>query len=509
MKIEINKILIANRSEIASRIIYACKALDIKTVAIYTPEDKHSHYVYQADEVYPLSLEGAEGHLNQNEILKIAKTCKADAIHPGYGFLAENSEFAKKVISADFTWIGPSPENIKYMGDKIQARNLMQKAGVPIIPGFHCKSDTNLQTMKDEAKRIGYPVLLKAALGGGGKAIRKIEDESNFDSTLEIVNLEAKNFFGSSEVFIEKYISQSRHIEVQIAGDGEDFVHLFERECSIQRRHQKVIEETPCTFISQHTLNRMYKTAISVVKSIAYKNIGTVEFILDPDENFYFLEMNTRLQVEHPITELTTGIDLVTLQINIAKSKKLPISQSNITKQGHAIECRILAEDPANNFAPSTGKIVNLNLPSGPFIRHDHILEEGQEVQPFFDPMLSKLIAFGQDRNAAKQNMLKALDEFNISQIKTNIDFLKHLLKSEEFATGNIHTSSLNSEHSSLRKSFSQKNISSIKKDTELEAEDVALIAALLTSKQLLNSKNLPQKQNTQKLSNWRRSTWK
>jgi acetyl-CoA carboxylase, biotin carboxylase subunit len=496
------KILIANRSEIASRIIKACKALDIETVAIYTPEDQLSKYVYEASEAFPLSLSGIAGYMNQDEILKIAHTCQSDAIHPGYGFLAEMSEFSQKVIAANLVWIGPSPKSIKLMGNKIEARTLMQNTNVPIIPGYHCNSNYKSRAKK-EACKIGYPVLLKAALGGGGKAIRKINNESEFEQTWDIVNLETKKFFDSSEIFLEKYIENARHIEVQIAADGKNFIHLFERECSIQRRHQKIIEECPCNFVKKETLSAMYEIAIKAAKSINYKNIGTVEFILDSNDNFYFLEMNTRLQVEHPISELTTGIDLVKLQIEIAQTNHLALCQEDITRNGHAIECRILAEDPANNFIPCCGKIQNLNLPTNPFIRHDHILEEDLQIQPFFDPMISKLISFGKNRETAQLNMISALGEFNISNIKTNISFLKYLLESPQFQNGQFHTASLNNSNDPLRKNFLEE-----KNNNESSEENVmAAIAATLIFEKLNENNKTNNKQ--QQNNSWKETTWR
>ena len=493
---KIKKILIANRSEIAARILFTCKVLGIKTVAIYSQEDQFALYVYQANHAYSLKGFGPVAYLNQEKIIKIALKAKVDAIHPGYGFLAENSQFAQKVIDAGIIWIGPTPQNIKLMADKIVARNIMQKADVPVIPG-HFVSHNNLNSAKEIAQNIGFPLMLKDPLAGGGKAMRKVNNLDELKNALERIKSESTKLTGSNQILLEKYIQKGRHIEIQIVGDGKNFIHLYERECSIQRRHQKIIEETPCNFINKKILEKIYEIAIFTAKTINYQNIGTVEFIVTPDQKFYFLEMNTRLQVEHSVTELTTGIDLVSLQIEIAKSGKLPFAQKEISRQNHAIECRIYSEDPQNNFAPSTGTIQNLQLPAGPFIRHDHDLQENQKITPLFDPMLSKITTWGKNRNIAIKTMIQALEQLNIYGIKTNIKFLKKILNSQEFLKGDIHIQLLNN------KNFIKKLLLKNSEPT------IALIAAALftqipvPAKKANNIKYIPI--NT----NWKNQKWR
>jgi acetyl-CoA carboxylase, biotin carboxylase subunit len=489
---KIKKILIVNRSEIASRINFTCQSLGIETTSIYAPEDKFASYIYETNKNHSLSGNGGSAYLNQDEIIKIALKEKVDAIHPGYGFLAENAQFAQRVIDAGIIWIGPNPQSISLMGNKIQAREIMQKAGVPVVPGFFIKHSEQ-EKAKIIAYKIGYPILLKDPLGGGGKAIRKVETESEFDNAFQRVISEAKKFTDSNQILLEKYIEKGKHVEIQVAGANKNFIHLYERECSIQRRHQKIIEETPCNFLNTKTLDKMYKAAILAARAVDYQNIGTIEFIVTQNEDFYFLEMNTRLQVEHCVTEQTIGLDLVALQIEIAQTNKLLFKQKDISQKGHAIECRIYSEDTENNFAPSTGTISCLNLPTGPFIRHDHNLQENQEVTPFFDPMLSKLVSFGQDRNSAIKNMIYALKQFNISGIKTNIKFLNKLLQTQDFLTGNIHTQMLNKD---FLKNLSPKQ----NKNTE---KQIATIAA-----KLFKQEQTQKTKASQPTSNWSNQKW-
>jgi acetyl/propionyl-CoA carboxylase alpha subunit len=336
--LKINKVLIANRSEIALRIQATCHTLGIKTVAIYSPEDVMSSYVYKASEAYRLSASGFSAYLNQDEIIAIAKQAGVDAIHPGYGFLSENAVFAQKVIDSKILWIGPHPESIKLMGDKSAARDIMQRAGVPVVPGFDVPTcESSLSKAKQFAEILGYPVILKDPLSGGGKAMRMVNKAEDFDVAWKLVLSESKRLTNSSHLLIEKYVQSGRHIEVQFAGNGQNFVHFFERECSIQRRHQKIIEEAPCKFVKYQALEKMYQAALCAAKAVDYINLGTVEFLVTPEEKFYFLEMNTRLQVEHSVTELTCGVDLVALQFYIASSKKLPFTQDDISRKVHAI----------------------------------------------------------------------------------------------------------------------------------------------------------------------------
>ncbi len=434
------KILIAHRSEVALRVQITCKALGIKTVAIYTKEDATLSFVSQADEAYKLSRSGLAGYLNQQEIIDIALACQADAIHPGYGFLAENGIFAQKVVDSGMVWIGPDPSVITLMGDKIKARQLVETLGVPTIPGFYVTHD-NLDTVASQMQQQSlYPVLIKNPLSGGGKAMRSVARHEDFIPTWEKLVIESLRMgLDASILLIEKHLDQTRHIEIQVAGDGERAVHFYERECSVQRRFQKVIEEAPCNFVSQATLEKMYACAVTITQAVGYKTVGTVEFILMPDESFYFLEMNTRLQVEHAITELTTGIDLVALQIQVAAGGKLG-SQDAINRRGHAIECRIYAEDPYQNFMPSTGEIIGLHLPKNIFIRHEHDLFKGMVISSFYDPMLSKLVIFHNTREGATRLMIEALKNYHIIGIKTNIGFLQAILLSQKFIAGEITT---------------------------------------------------------------------
>ena len=503
----IKKILIANRSEVSSRIIFSCKNLGIKTVAIYCEQDSRLSYIYQADENHSLKGFGASAYLEQEEIIQIAKKLNVDAIHPGYGFLAENYNFAQKVIDAGLTWIGPNPEIIKSMADKINARNIMKKNGVPIIPGYLVSHNENEKIIKSLATKIGFPLILKDPLGGGGKGIKKVFKPEELIPAFNTVKSESSRLTKSNQssllrILMEKYIQQARHIEVQIAGDGKNFIHMFERECSIQRRHQKIIEETPCNFVKEEVLDQIYKAAIKAAKAVKYNNIGTVEFIVT-NNNFYFLEMNTRLQVEHSITEQTTGIDLVELQIKIATEKTLHLKQKDIKQNTHSIECRIYSEDPENNFLPSVGKIENLIIPQTPYTRIDHNLEEGMEVTSFFDPMLAKITVWGQNRKKAINNMLTCLTLLKIEGIKTNIEFLKTILSSEKFLSGNIHTQSIESEeHTSVetfnvQESFIEKN----NNHSTHEKEIALIIAACIPQKKV-------SKKTDNKINNWRIQQW-
>ncbi len=436
----LKKILIAHRSEVALRIQSTCTTLGIKVVAIYTQDDELLSFVAHADEAYRLSLVGVAGYLNQDEIITIALAAGVDAIHPGYGFLAENATFAKKVVDAGILWIGPDPHVIDLMGDKIKARMLVEHLGVPTIPGFYI-SGLDVREVEHHIKQHDlYPLLIKNPLSGGGKAMRSVAQESDFMPALESITIESQRMgLDSSSLLVEKLLQHTRHIEIQVAGDGDQAIHLYERECSIQRRYQKVIEETPCNFISPTTLAAMYDCAVRITQSVQYKTVGTIEFILMPDETFYFLEMNTRLQVEHAVTELVTGIDLVALQVHVACGGKLG-AQNTITRHGHALECRIYAEDPEHNFMPSTGLITGLHLPEGIFIRHEHDLQAGLHIRSFYDPMLSKLVTFGETRDAAIATMLDALGHYHIVGIKTNIRFLQAILASQEFISGNVTT---------------------------------------------------------------------
>jgi len=499
--INIKKILIANRSEIASRIQASCQKLGIKTVAIYSPQDQFLKYVHDANCAFPLSKDGIAAYLDQDEILNIAKKANVDAITPGYGFLSENGQFAQKVIDAGFIWVGPNPKIINLMGDKITARKLMEKIEVPVIPGFYLPATKKgNEEGKKFADKIGYPILLKDPLAGGGRGMQKVENKEQFDDAWQLVNVQSEKVAGSNHILLEKQIKNGRHVEIQICGDGKNFVHLYERECSIQRRHQKIIEETPCNFVNKKTLEKMYNAAILAAKSVNYNNIGTVEFIVTQEEKFYFLEINPRLQVEHSITEMTTGIDLVETQLQITQSGKLPFTQNQISRKNHSIECRIYAENVQENFTPSTGVINNLEIPSNPFCRIDHNLEEKTEITPFFDPMIGKVTTFGADRSQAIKNMLTTLSNFKISVIKTNLSFLKEILKTEQFENGQFHTQTLNN------KDYFKKLLRSKPQLCESE-EIVSLIGAMLLLK-LGKQKNKSQNQK-QTLNHWQEQKWK
>ena len=500
----IKKILIANRSEIASRIIFSCKSMNIKTVAIYCEKDYILPFIYQADENHMLKKNDATAYLEQNEIIAIAKKLNADAIHPGYGFLSENYNFVQKVISAGLIWIGPNHKIIKSMADKVNARKIMKKNDVPIIPGYLISHNENEKTIKKLAIKIGFPLILKDPLGGGGKGIKKVFSPDELVSAFNTVKSESSRLTQSNQssllrILMEKYIQKARHIEVQIAGDGKNFIHLYERECSIQRRHQKIIEETPCNFVKKEILDQIYKTAIKVAAATKYNSIGTVEFIVTP-KNFYFLEMNTRLQVEHSVTEQTTGIDLVELQIKIAQNNKLDLEQKDIKQTDHSIECRIYSEDPKNNFIPSTGKIENLIIPQTPCTRIDHNLNENMEITPFFDPMIAKITIWGQSRNNAINKMLTYLTLLKIEGIKTNIEFLKTILNSEEFLSGNIHTQLIEQENlieKTKNKSEETFNVN----EYQHEKEIALIIAACLPQKKQC-------KKEVTKVNNWRMQQW-
>lgn len=433
----VQKVLIANRGAIASRIIRTCKKLGIYTVAIYSEADEYLPYVKKADEAVLIGPSPVqESYLNMSKIIEVAKEKQVEAIHPGYGFLSENSTFAKLCEEAGFVWIGPSSTTIEQMGNKLIARKSMEKAGVPIIPGT-ISPITNIEAALQHARKIGYPIMLKAASGGGGVGLQVIHSEEELKKMFERIKERAGQLFGNEQLFIEKLIENARHIEVQVASDHYgNFVHLYERECSIQRRNQKVIEEAPSPFLSEDTRTELCKAAIQAAKAINYNNIGTVEFLVDENEKFYFLEMNTRIQVEHGITEAITGIDLVQLQLEIADDKRIPFNQEEIKRKGHAIETRIYAEDP-KNFLPSPGTITNYIEPKKDAIRIESSVEQGSKVTPFYDPMICKLIAYGKSRTETIDILTEGLNNFVIDGIKTNIPMLQTVLTEENFLRGN------------------------------------------------------------------------
>lgn len=438
---EIKKVLIANRGEIALRIIRTCNERNIKTVAVYSTPDASSPHVLSADEsVHIGNAPSSESYLVMDKIIEAAKQTGADAIHPGYGFLSENARFAALCKENDIIFIGPTPEAINMMGDKTKARELMANANVPLPPGTESAMD-DVEEAKKIAAEIGYPVLIKAAAGGGGKGMRIVYDHENFEKSVKTAKSEAKSSFGDDRVFVEKYLEEPRHIEFQVFADEHgNVVHMFERECSIQRRHQKVIEEAPSAVVTPELREKMAEAAVTVAKSCNYVGAGTVEFLVDKHLDFFFLEMNTRLQVEHPVTELITGLDLVSLQIDVAEGRELPLKQSDITKSGHAIECRIYAEDPEDKFLPSTGHLNRHRMPAGPGIRVDAGIEEDMDVAIYYDPMISKLSVHAEDRARAIERMIRALDEYEISGMRTTIPFCKYTLQHENFRKGTYDT---------------------------------------------------------------------
>ena len=434
------KILIANRGEIAVRIIRACRELGIKTVAVYSTRDKESLHVKLADEAVCIGPPKArDSYLNMENIISATVLTGAAAIHPGFGFLSENSRFANMCSECNIEFIGPSSKSIALMGDKIEAKKLMEEAGVPTVPGSKGEVKSEEDAIKI-AEDIGYPVLIKASAGGGGRGIRLVRKKDELISSFKTAKSEAKNAFSSDAMYIEKFIENPKHIEIQLVGDKfGNIVYLFERDCSIQRKNQKVLEEAPSAVLDEKTRIKMGEAAVRAAKACGYYSTGTVEFLYD-GKDFYFMEMNTRIQVEHPITEAITGIDLVKLQLKIAAGEKINFKQEDLKILGHAIECRINAEDPENNFKPSPGKIEKLCLPGGPGIRIDSSVYSGYIIPPDYDSMVAKLIAFGKDRNEAVSKMKRALLEFKIDGVKTNIDFQKQILQNEKFLDGSYNT---------------------------------------------------------------------
>ncbi|MBK5441486.1 acetyl-CoA carboxylase biotin carboxylase subunit [Peribacillus sp. TH16] len=436
----IRKILIANRGEIASRVIRTCKNLGISTVAVYSEADSEAPFVEYADEAYLLGGSRVqESYLNVKKILEIAKETGVDAIHPGYGFLSENADFARSCEDAGLIFIGPKPEVIQQMGNKVEARKKMEQAGLPLVPGFSRPLIDSAEAAA-VAEKIGYPVMLKASAGGGGIGMQAVANADELLKAFEGNQKRAQLFFGNGDMFIEKLIEKPRHIEIQVLADGfGNAVYLWERECSIQRRHQKVVEEAPSSFLDEETRKQMGIAAVKAVKAIGYCNAGTLEFLVDADKNFYFLEMNTRLQVEHPVTEEITGLDLVEQQIKIASGNKLDFTQEEVKREGHSIEVRIYAEDP-KTFYPAPGKISGLKLPEGEGIRHELAVQNTSVVSHFYDPMIAKLVVSGGSRNEAIDRLREALNTYKIDGIKTNLPLLKEIIVHEAFSKGDTTT---------------------------------------------------------------------
>jgi acetyl-CoA carboxylase biotin carboxylase subunit len=436
------KVLIANRGEIAVRVIRACRELGIKTVAVFSEADRTALHVRYADEAYLLGPPPArESYLRGDKIIDIAKRSGAGAIHPGYGFLAEREDFAREVEAKGLIFIGPRPSAIAAMGDKVEARTTVTAAGVPVVPGTEGEGNLSDEALLSLAPKIGFPLLIKATAGGGGRGMREVRSPEEMPDLLQSARREAEAAFGDGNVYLEKLLLDARHIEFQILADTHgNVIHLGERECSLQRRHQKLLEESPSPFVDAELRNRMGEVACKVASAVDYLNAGTIEFLVDKDRNFFFLEMNTRLQVEHPITELVTGVDIVKEQLRIARGRKLRPSQEDIQMNGWAIECRINAEDPANNFVPSTGKLNQIILPTGPGVRVDTGVYPGFEISPYYDSLISKLICWGESRAEAILRMRRALEEYRVVGVKTNIPFHQSIMDSHRFMGGQYDT---------------------------------------------------------------------
>ncbi|MFD2540966.1 acetyl/propionyl/methylcrotonyl-CoA carboxylase subunit alpha [Lacinutrix gracilariae] len=472
------KLLIANRGEIAIRVMQTAKKMGIKTVAVYSTADRNAPHVKYADEAVLLGeAPSNQSYLLGDKIIEVAKNLEVDAIHPGYGFLSENSDFAEACEKNNILFIGPKSKAIKIMGSKLAAKEAVKAYNIPMVPGTD-QAITDIPEAKKIAKEIGFPILIKASAGGGGKGMRVVEKEADFTSQMDRAISEAVNAFGDGSVFIEKYVASPRHIEIQIMADTHgNVVHLFERECSVQRRHQKVVEEAPSSVLTPELREKMGEAAIKVAKSCDYVGAGTVEFLLDEAKNFYFLEMNTRLQVEHPVTELITNTDLVALQIRVARGETLPIKQEDLKIHGHALELRVYAEDPLNDFLPSVGNLEVYQLPEGKNIRVDNGFEEGMDVPIYYDPMLSKLITYGSSREEAIQVMLQAIKAYKVEGIETTLPFGSFVCEHEAFRSGNFDTHF-------VKKYYSPETLKS-------KQEEEAKIAALIAVKQYLEDQKV------------------
>jgi len=436
-----NKILIANRGEIAIRVMRTCREMGIKSVAVFSEADRNAMHVKYADEAVCIGPAASkDSYLRGDKIIEVCKQLGVDGIHPGYGFLSENAEFARMVKAAGITFIGPSPEAMNVMGDKLSAKAAVKKYKIPMVPGTD-GAITDVDAAKKTAIEAGFPILIKASAGGGGKGMRIVERIEEFDEQMNMAVSEAISAFGDGAVFIEKYVAGPRHIEIQVLGDNHgNIVHLFERECSIQRRHQKVIEEAPSSVLTPALRMEMGRCAVDVAKACDYTGAGTVEFLLDEKNNFYFLEMNTRLQVEHPVSEMITGVDLVREQIYVARGEKLKFTQDDLKIIGHAIEVRVYAEDPQNNFLPDIGNLKTYKKPQGPGIRVDDGFEQGMDIPIYYDPMIAKLVAFADTRELAIQRMIRAIDEYEISGVQTTLGFCKFVLQHNAFTSGKFDT---------------------------------------------------------------------
>ncbi|WP_163717654.1 acetyl-CoA carboxylase biotin carboxylase subunit [Mangrovibacterium lignilyticum] len=495
---KINKILVANRGEIAVRIMRTCREMDIATVAVFSDADRTSMHVRYADEAYYIGpAPSKESYLRADKIIEVALKSKADAIHPGYGFLSENSEFARLCSENNIIFIGPSPEVIIKMGDKIQARKAMIAASVPVVPGTTEAISSEDEALKTIGK-IGLPVMIKASAGGGGKGMRLVKEESEILSSVQAARSEALAAFGDDAVYIEKYVSSPHHIEFQVLGDEHgNVIHLFERECSIQRRHQKMVEETPSPLMTPELREKMGRDAVNAAKAVNYMGAGTIEFLVDNNLNYYFLEMNTRLQVEHPITERVTGVDLVKQQIFVAEGRELLLKQDDLRQKGHAIECRIYAEDSDNNFMPSAGRIHNITEPLGLGVRTDGYVYEGYEIPIHYDPMISKLIIWANNREEAIQRMRRALYEYKITGVKTSIKFLERIMDSEDFRNGDYDTNYIEKNREKLLDSGA----------CDIVSQDMVIIATYIDYINRLN-KVIPTKQLNPVENRWKKYSY-
>ncbi|MCR9226904.1 MAG: acetyl-CoA carboxylase biotin carboxylase subunit [Flavobacteriaceae bacterium] len=462
------KILIANRGEIAVRVMKTVKKMGIQTVAVFSEADRNAPHVLLADKAVCIGeAPSNKSYLRGDKIIEVAKELQVDGIHPGYGFLSENAEFAEAVENSGITFIGPKSKSIKIMGSKLAAKETVKEYDIPMVPGID-EAITDVDKAKGIASEVGYPILIKASAGGGGKGMRIVEKEEDLESGMKRAISEATSAFGDGSVFVEKYVKSPRHIEVQVMADTHgNVLHFFERECSIQRRHQKVVEEAPSSILTQELRKQMGEAACKVAKSCDYVGAGTVEFLMDADHNFYFLEMNTRLQVEHPVTELITGVDLVELQIKVARGEELPMKQEDLSIHGHAVELRVYAEDPLNDFLPSVGNLETYRLPIGKGVRVDNGFREGMDIPIYYDPMLSKLITYGQTREEAIELMLDAIQNYKVKGVQTTLPFGSFVFAHEAFRSGNFDTHFVKTYYSPEK----------IKEQTAAEAEVVAMIA--------------------------------
>ncbi len=475
---KINKILVANRGEIAIRVMKTARKMGIKTVAVYSTADRNALHVKFADEAVCIGEAlSSQSYLRGDKIIEVAKQLNVDAIHPGYGFLSENATFAQLAEKNGIIFIGPKTKAIEMMGSKLAAKEAVMKYNIPMVPGVD-HAIINVDEAKKSAKEIGFPILIKASAGGGGKGMRIVEKEEDFVSQMERAISEATSAFGDGSVFIEKYVTKPRHIEIQIMADSHgNVLYIFERECSIQRRHQKVVEEAPSSILTPEKRKEMGEAAVRVAKACDYLGAGTVEFLMDDQHNFYFLEMNTRLQVEHPVTEMISGLDLVELQIKIASGEKLEIKQEDLQINGHAMELRVYAEDPLNDFLPNVGKLNKYKLPKGENIRVDNGIEEGMDVPIYYDPMLSKLVTYGRTRDEAIAEMIKAIDDYHVEGVSTTLPFGKFVMQHEAFRSGDFDTGFVKKYY----------NPEQLKEQQNKEAE----IAALVALKQYLEEKKI------------------